>query len=386
MTDLGSLPLRLGIIGGGQLGRMMAIAAHQLGIVTSVLHPSDRCPAAPVSEIYVGQWTNRADLWTWAQQVDVVTLEHEFTPADDLLWLAERGAIVRPGGEVLGIIQDKWQQRDHLRRAGLPVPDYLAVDSRADLDLAVETLGLPIAIKTRRQGYDGHGTAIARTPSDLDAIWDRFSAGQPNPRNLLMAEAFVPFASELAVMVARRPNGNRVSYPVTVTVQENYVCDRTLTPAPIPAEAAQQAQEMAEAAVAAVHAMGIVGVEMFLHADGKISINELAPRPHNSGHYTIDACATNQFEQHVRAVLDLPLGNPAAIAPAAVTVNLLGTRVDDNLTVPLERALEVSNVHLHWYGKADSRPGRKLGHITAIAATLDDALARAIAARQSLYL
>lgn len=386
MAELRSLPLRLGIIGGGQLGRMMAIAAHQLGITTSVLHPSDRCPAAPVSEIYVGEWTNREDVWNWAQQVDVITLEHEFTPAEDLLWLSERGALVRPDGKVLGIIQDKWQQRQHLRQEGLPVPDFLAIASRTDLDMAAEALGLPIAIKTRRQGYDGHGTAIARSLNDFDAIWDKFAAGTSEPGNLLMAEAFVPFESELAVMVARRPNGDRVSYPVTVTVQKNYVCDRTLTPAPIPPETANRAREIAEAAVEAVGAVGIVGVEMFLSADGKILINELAPRPHNSGHYTIDACATSQFEQHVRAVLDLPLGSPEAIAPAAVTVNLLGTRADDRVTVPLETALSLPGVHLHWYGKAESRPGRKLGHITAIAPTLDEAERNAIAARQSLNL
>ncbi|MEO1133197.1 MAG: 5-(carboxyamino)imidazole ribonucleotide synthase [Cyanobacteria bacterium J06639_1] len=386
MAELGSLPLRLGIIGGGQLGRMMAIAAHPLGMTASVLHPSDRCPAAPVSEIYVGEWTNREDLWNWAQQVDAITLEHEFTPAEDLLWLAERGAIVRPGGEVLGIIQDKWQQRQHLQNAGLPVPEFLAIATRADLDLAAEKLGLPIAIKTRRQGYDGHGTAIAHSPDEFDAIWTKFTAGISEASNLLMAEAFVPFESELAVMVARRPKGDRVSYPVTVTVQKNYVCDRTLTPAPIPPEMARQAREIAEAAVEAVGAIGIVGVELFLHSDSKISINELAPRPHNSGHYTLDACATSQFEQHVRAVLDLPLGNPDAIAPAAVTVNLLGMREDAHPTVPLAKALSLPDVHLHWYGKAESRPGRKLGHITAIASSLEEAERKAIGARQSLNL
>ncbi|MEO0800660.1 MAG: 5-(carboxyamino)imidazole ribonucleotide synthase [Cyanobacteria bacterium J06642_2] len=386
MADLGSLPLRLGIIGGGQLGRMTAIAAHQLGIATSVLHPSDRCPAAPVSQVYVGQWTHRDDLWAWAQQVDVITLEHEFTPADDLLWLAKRGAIVHPGGNVLSVVQDKWRQRQHLKQAGLPVPEFLTIDTRADLDVAAEKLGLPLAIKTRRQGYDGHGTAIASTIADLDSIWTKFTANQPDTRGLLMAEAFVPFKAELAVMVARRSNGERVSYPVTVTVQENYVCDRTLTPAPIPLETATRAREIAEAAVEAIDAIGIVGVELFLSADGRVSINELAPRPHNSGHYTIDACATNQFEQHIRAALDLPLGNPEAIAPAAVTVNLLGTQATNALKIPLEKALSLTDVHLHWYGKVESRPGRKLGHITAIASTLDEALSRATQARASLNL
>jgi 5-(carboxyamino)imidazole ribonucleotide synthase len=377
-------PITLGIVGGGQLGRMMAIAAHRFGLDVSVLHPSADCPAAPVSQVYVGNWTNREQLGEWAQQLDVVTLEHEFVSADDLDWLASRGINVRPGGKTLGIIQDKWLQRHHLQQAGLTVPSFRAVDSLADLENAAEVIGWPLVVKTRRLGYDGHGTAIARNFEDLERLWQQFNPSDTNPTGRLLAEAFVPFEKELAVMVARRPNGDCASYPVTETVQKDYICDYTLTPAVLAPEIERKARDAAIAAVRAVESLGAIGVELFLTSDGTVWVNELAPRPHNSGHYTLDACVTDQFEQHVRAVLDLPLGATDLVVPCVVMANILGTRTFQNEIPNLSEVLKLPHVHLHWYGKRDGRVGRKLGHMNAIAANLDTALDRALKARDSL--
>ncbi|MEM9568568.1 MAG: 5-(carboxyamino)imidazole ribonucleotide synthase [Cyanobacteria bacterium P01_E01_bin.34] len=379
-----SLPLTLGIIGGGQLARMTAIAAAPLGIRVSVLHPNDDCPAAPVSEVFVGKWTERDDLETWAKTVDVVTLEHEFVAAADLSWLTQQGHCVWPSGTTLELIQDKWRQRSHLLQAGLPVPRFRAIDSLAELRNTQREWDGPLVVKTRRLGYDGHGTAIARKPDELQSIWQMLCLDGREAANTLMVEEFIPFERELGVMVARRRNGDCACYPVTETVQENYVCARTITPAPISKELHQKAESVAIAAVQAVESVGVVGVELFLTESGDVLVNELAPRPHNSGHYTLNGCVTSQFEQHVRAVLDLPLGSTELLAPSVVMANVLGTRDSDCRGIPLAGVLQETDTYLHWYGKADNRPGRKLGHVNAIADNVEVAIERAERARQSL--
>ncbi|MEM8715868.1 MAG: 5-(carboxyamino)imidazole ribonucleotide synthase [Cyanobacteria bacterium P01_G01_bin.4] len=379
-----SLPLTLGIIGGGQLARMTAIAAAPLGIRVSVLHPSDDCPAAPVSQVFVGKWTERDDLEAWAKTVDVVTLEHEFVAAADLSWLTQQGHSVWPSGATLELIQDKWRQRSHLLQAGLPVPTFRAIESLAGLKSTQREWDGPLVVKTRRLGYDGHGTAIARKPDELESIWQMFCLDGSEAADTLMVEEFIPFERELAVMVARRRNGDCVCYPVTETVQKNYVCDRTITPAPIPQELRQEAEAVAIAAVQAVESVGVVGVELFLTESGDVLVNELAPRPHNSGHYTLNGCVTSQFEQHVRAVLDLPLGSTELLAPSVVMANVLGTRDSDCRGILLAGVLQEPDTYLHWYGKADNRLGRKLGHVNAIADTPELAIERAERARRSL--
>lgn len=355
--------MRVGIIGGGQLARMLAIASHPLGIAPVVLHPEADCAAAPLAQVVVGDWRDRRSLLRLAERVDLVTCEHEFTAAADLLWLAEQGVVVRPGGHTLALIQDKFRQRQHLAAAGLPVPEHTESNP--------QSLSFPLVLKTREQGYDGRGTAVIPNAAVLETQRQQWQ-GQPH-----YFEAYIPFTQELAVMVARRANGDVVSYPVTTTVQQNYVCDHTLTPAAIATEAAERATTVAIQAVEAVGAVGIVGVELFLTATGEIFINELAPRPHNSGHYTIEGCATSQFEQHLRAICDWPLGS-VALRGAVAMVNLLGS---EKVPHQPSQTLDGSDTHLHWYGKG-YRPKRKLGHITAIAIDLDTAQAHAFAARQ----
>ncbi len=363
---------------------MMAIAAQQMGIGVSVLHPSADCSAAPVSDVCVGDWTKREDLLGWAEAVDVITLEHEFVAAADLDELVRRGTPVWPQGRSLECVQDKWLQRSHLQAAGLPVPQFRAVDSWADVQLAVAELGLPLVLKTRRMGYDGHGTAIARSHQELESIWARFCPPDMEPLGQLLAEEFVPFEQELAVMAIRRRNGDCRSYPVATTVQKNYVCDYTIAPAAIPRAVGEKAQEIAIAAVRAIESVGAIGVELFLTKSGDVLVNELAPRPHNSGHYTLNGCATNQFEQHVRAVLDLPLGSTELLVPAVAMANIFGTRQGANVSLPLDAALVPAGVYLHWYGKSAERPGRKMGHLNAIASSIDRARDAAIEARDAL--
>lgn len=354
--------MRVGIIGGGQLARMLAIASHPLGITPVVLSPEADCAAAPVAQVVVGDQRERRALLRLAERVDLVTLEHEFVAAHDLLWLAEQGISVRPGGKTLALIQDKLRQHHHLAAAGLPLADYKESDP--------QTLGFPLVLKAREAGYDGHAVAIIPNAAVL-ATFQKQWRSKPH-----YFEAYIPFSQELAVMVARRANGDVVSYPVTTTVQHNHVCDHTLTPATVATELAERATALALQAVEAVEAVGIVGVELFLTSAGDILINELAPRPHNSGHYTLEGCVTSQFEQHLRAICDWPLGS-VALRGSVVMANLLG--VDKPLSPPAQ-ALDSSDTHLHWYGKGH-RPQRKLGHITAIATDLDTAKAQAFAAR-----
>ncbi|MGK7908880.1 MAG: 5-(carboxyamino)imidazole ribonucleotide synthase [Synechococcus sp.] len=381
-----SLPFTLGIIGGGQLARMTAIAAAAMGVKVSVLHPTEDCPAASVSEVFVGEWTDRQDLERWVRLVDAVTLEHEFVAASDLHWLAQQGRQVWPAGRTLELIQDKWRQRSHLQQAGLPVPQFQAIDSFAELEGLQREWGGPLVVKTRRLGYDGHGTAIAHKPQELERIWQLFCPSGIEAEGLLLAEEFIPFEHELAVIVARRRNGDCTCYPVTETVQENYVCDLTVTPARIPEMMQENAKDIAISAAEAVGVVGVVGVELFAVESGEILVNELAPRPHNSGHYTLNGCATSQFEQHVRAVLDLPLGSTDLLVPSVVMANILGTRDSNCKYIPLAGALQEPNTYLHWYGKSFARPGRKLGHINALAETAELALKRADRARNSLDL
>ena len=363
---------------------MTAIAAAQMGLQVSVLHPSQDCPAAVVSEIVVGEWTKREDLLRWGQTVNAITLEHEFVAAPDLDWLAQQGMPVWPTGTTLALIQDKWRQRSHLQQAGLPVPKFRAIESLAQLEATQREWGGPLVVKTRHLGYDGHGTAIARKPAELQQVWQQFCPQGTDETGKLMAEEFIPFERELAAIVARRRNGDCVSYPITETVQEHYVCDRTITPAPIAPQGRQKAEEIAIAAAQAVDAVGVMGVELFLLESGEVLVNELAPRPHNSGHYTLNACATSQFEQHLRAVLDLPLGSTELLAPYVVMANILGTRNSDCRHIPLAGVVQEPDTYLHWYGKSSGSPGRKLGHVNAFANTPELAYTRADRARKSL--
>ncbi len=374
-------PLRIGILGGGQLARMTADAAARLGLTTIVIDPEEDAPAGQVTRQIVGPLTRGAALEKLAQEIDVATLENEFVDLEALTYLAHHGVMVRPSIHTFRSILDKLVQRARMAAAGLSAAPFAAIESPEDAASFGARHGWPVVLKTRSQGYDGRGVAIARDAGELPAAWQRLGAGA----RPLLAEGFVDFTRELAVMVVRNAHGDMLAYPVVETVQEDYVCRLVRAPADVPEETAARAREVATRAVAAVEGIGVHGVELFLGSDGRVSVNEIAPRPHNSGHYTIDACVTSQFENHLRAVVGLPLGPVAMTAPAAVMVNVLATR-HGNAGDRCSGVFERDGARVHLYGKRELRPGRKMGHVTAVGATLEEAERRATQAAASLEL
>lgn len=366
---------RLGIVGGGQLAKMTALAGLQLGCDVVVLERNSYSPAAHLaSHSIVGDWDSPEALVRLASLVDVVTLENEFVDSASLHALEEFGYPLFPTASSIALVQDKLLQKQTLAAAGLPVPRFVAVDNAAEIAEAARDFGWPMLLKARRNAYDGKGNVTVRSPEESAAAWTRL--GGDRGRTLYL-EAFCAFATELAVIVVRGRDGQTATYPVVETVQRDHVCHLVQAPAPIPAEVAARATALAREAVAAVGGIGSFGVEMFLTHAGEVVINELAPRVHNSGHYTIEACVCSQFENHVRAVLGWPLGDTRMVAPAAVMVNLLGTEKGLGHPHGLANALAVAGAHVHVYGKAMTGPGRKMGHVTALGATLDEARASA---------
>ena len=373
---------RLGIIGGGQLARMLALAAQPLGCTVVTLERSPHYPAAAVAtEALVGDWNTLPPLQELASRVDVVTLENEFVDAGLLAALEQAGHRVWPTSRTLAVVQDKLIQKETLRAAGLPVPRLRDTPDLAALAEAAREFGYPFLLKARRNGYDGKGNVTVRTASELDAAWRRLGGDRGNP---LFAEAYCPFERELAVIITRAADGREAFYPVVDTVQRDHVCHLVRAPAACSPEVRATAAGIAGRAVAAVGAVGSFGVELFQLADGSILVNELAPRVHNSGHYSIEACTCSQFENHVRAVLGWPLGSPELRAPA-VMVNLLGTGPGPGHPRGLAEALAVPGAHVHLYGKDRSAAGRKLGHVTATGATVAAAEAAALRSAGHLH-
>ncbi|MGH2457501.1 MAG: 5-(carboxyamino)imidazole ribonucleotide synthase [Chloroflexota bacterium] len=378
----GSSRPRVGILGGGQLGRMTAEAARDLGVEVTILEREAGSPAGQIvgpSHEIVGDWRDATARAALAERVDLITLESEFVAADALQWFVDRGTPVYPTPETLRVVQDKFLQKETLFRAGLAVPRFHPVRDESDLLAAGADLGWPLLLKARRLGYDGHGNVTVADPGESPAAI-RSLVGPTERRDAdldLYVEEFVRFAGEIAVMVTRGRDGSIEAYPIVDTFQQNHICHEVVAPARIPSGVAEQARRIAIQAVEAVDAVGVVGVEMFWRDDGAVLLNELAPRPHNSGHYTIEACRTSQFANHLRAVLGWPLGPVDLVAPGAAMVNLLGTRTALANPSGVEPARAVGRAYPHLYGKRDVRVGRKMGHITALGDTPEGALATA---------
>ncbi len=351
--------MRVGVIGGGQLAWMMETAARKLNIALVVQTPSNTDPAASIAAqtvlAPVADATATAEL---ASLCDVITFENEFVDLPALFRLAEQGVQFYPRLTSLAPLLDKFDQRSFLDQIGVPVPRFTAVQALA-ADL--EQFGLPAVLKARRHGYDGQGTFVLRHPSDVDLV-----KAQPAADHWLL-EAFIPFERELAVMAARSMTGEMVIYPVVETVQKNQVCQRVYV-TPMPDAVTEQVGAIARLILERLDYVGVMGIEFFLDRDGQVLVNELAPRTHNSGHYTLDACVTSQFEQQLRAVCGLPLGSPALTCAGAVMINLLGyDTAEANYFVTRQQQLNKLSLPmcLYWYGKS-ARPGRKLGHVTVL--------------------
>jgi len=365
---------KLGIVGGGQLARMLAQSAIQLGCEVVILERKPECPAASLAcKVIEGDWDEPEQLLKLGEIAGVITLENEFVDAGSLAELEAAGHALWPTAETIRLVQDKLLQKQALVAAGLPVADFMAVADRAAVEKAGAKFGWPLVLKKRRNGYDGKGNFTLDSAADIEEAWSQLGGD----KNELYVEKFFPFALELAVMVVRSQNGEEISYPVVETIQRDHICHVVKAPVAVTPAIEAKAAEVARAAVAAVKCVGAMGVEMFLGRDGALVINELAPRVHNSGHYTIEACVCSQFENHVRAVMGWPLGSPAMRASAAVMVNLLGAGKGTGAPHGLNHALQVAGAHIHVYGKAVSAPGRKMGHVTALGRTVDEALATA---------
>ncbi|MBU6243893.1 MAG: 5-(carboxyamino)imidazole ribonucleotide synthase [Actinomycetales bacterium] len=362
----------VGMIGGGQLSRMTAAAATALGVGFRVLaaHPDE--PAAQVvRDTRLGSHDSVADVLAFADGCDVVTFDHEHVPAPVLEALEASGVAVRPGPGALFHAQDKLHMRRTLTDLGQPCPAWALVDGPADVVLFAATHGWPVVLKVSRGGYDGRGVWVVRSPDDVHAV---MATEVPSAVEWL-AEQHVPFIRELSAQVARSPHGQAVAYPVVQTTQVDGICAEVIAPAPgLDADRTVQAQRMALQIAGDLGVVGMLAVEMF-DTGSDLLVNELAMRPHNSGHWTIEGAVTSQFENHLRAVLDLPLGDPRARAPYAVMVNVLGGDVGQ-LTGAYRHVLARDPaLKVHLYGK-QARPGRKLGHVTALGDDPAELLAR----------
>ena len=385
MTDL-----TIGIVGGGQLARMMNEAATPLGLRVRLLAEAPQTAAAQVvPDTTVGNYADAATLSDFAADVTAVTFDHEHVPTGLLAELEASGTPVRPGPTALEFAQDKAAMRARLSALGVPCPAWRVVATPQELaDFAAET-GWPVIAKTSRGGYDGKGVWKVAGPQEAEAPFaalqhalgptERDTAADAPADAVIVAEEFIPFTRELSVLVARRPGGEAVAYPVTETVQRDGICHETTTPAPgLDAARAAALEALGRRIADELGVVGVLAVELMERPDGEVVVNELAMRPHNTGHWSIEGAVTSQFENHLRAVADLPLGSAALRAPVAVMTNVLGG-VNPDLVGSLNRVLADPDVRVHLYGKG-VKPGRKVGHITVLGADVDAARRSARAA------
>jgi len=369
------MALRVGVIGGGQLARMMIAPAVELGIDIRVL-AEDEGMSAQLAATAVGDYRDLDTVRRFAADVDVITFDHEHVPQEVLRALVADGVAVHPGPEALRFAQDKLDMRARLTDLGAPQPDWARVADAGGLQTFLDAHGGRGVVKTPRGGYDGKGVRVV---SAADEATDWFSALADG--DALLVEELVPFVRELAQQVARRPNGESVSYPVVETVQKGGVCAEVIAPAPgVDAEHLAEAARIGREIAEGLGVTGMLAVELFQTEDGRILVNELAMRPHNSGHWSQDGAVTGQFEQHLRAVADLPLGETTPHEDWSVMINILGGPADAGMLDRVPAALAASpQAKVHTYGKAP-RPGRKVGHVNASGSDLDAVLAEARAA------
>jgi len=366
----------VGVLGSGQLGRMFAMAARRLGYRVHTFSPDRDTPTGQVADLEVAAPYDDLDaVRAFARQVAVVTFEFENVPAATVEAAAAQ-APVRPAGRVLHVAQQRLREKGFLVEAGLPVARFVPVRSLEDLRRGLVAVGLPAVLKQAAWGYDGKGQAKLASAAEAETAWAAVGAQES------ILEAFVDFEREVSVVAARGLDGSVADYGVIENVHRHHILDVSTAPAAVPEPVAVEAGRLTRAALEALDVVGVLCVEFFVTRDGSLLINELAPRPHNSGHLTVDACLTSQFEQQLRAVCGLPLGSTERLRPAAMA-NLLGDLWAQG-EPDWAAALAFPDVKLHLYGKAEARPGRKMGHLTALAATAQDARLSVLRARDAL--
>ena len=368
-------PATIGIIGGGQLGKMLSQAAKRFGYRVIILDPMPLCPGSGLcDEHIVAEFDDPGAIAVLTKKADILTFEFENVASTPLRQAADRVAVF-PHPSTLHTLSHRVREKRAMQEIGIKVADFIFLNTDKQLTEAVAAIGLPAVLKTVQGGYDGKGQQVLRSVDDLTAL--SFSGAH-------IMEAYVPFAKEISVICVRSATGEIRSFPVAENIHRNNILHQSIIPARISESTARQATEYAERVVTGLNGVGAFGIEMFLCADGEIMINEVAPRVHNSGHYTIEACHTSQFEQHIRAICNLPLGE-TGLRRTAVMINIIGDK--DNRSARLEgitAALRIPEVNLHLYGKEELRCGRKMGHITALADSLPIAVERAETAHRCL--
>jgi 5-(carboxyamino)imidazole ribonucleotide synthase len=358
----------IGIFGGGQLAKMTTQAASVMDVETVIFANKADEPALKIAPKHlIGNWDDANLLKQFAAMCDVITLESEFVPVDILQRVEALGTPVYATSHTIEQVRDKLVQKRRMQQAGIAVPRFRPLMLASDILEAAAEFGFPLILKARTLGYDGYGNATIRRAQDIEPALKKLEGRE------LMAEEMVNFVRELAVIVTRGQDGDVRAYPVVETIQKNHICHIVRCPAAIEEATAAVATEIAVKAVEAIHGVGTFGVELFELPNNQVIYNEIAPRPHNSGHYTIEGIITSQFENHVRAVLGYPLGDVAQIAPAIVMINILGERQGKPNPDALKDMLQVGGTHVHLYGKDEIRPGRKMGHITVLGYSADGA-------------
>lgn len=367
----------VGVLGGGQLGRMLGQAARRMGYGFRVYEPEADCPAAAVADLAVAEsYDNAGSLRDFVRGIDVLTLEFENIPSA-ALEAAARGVPVRPSPQVLHICQNREREKQFLSSHGFPCAKHVVVTSAAEAAAAAAVTGFPCVLKTADFGYDGKGQCKIQSAAESAEAWAQFGT----PRAVI--EEWVGFRSEISVVCARGLDGRVECFPVSENVHRRHILDRSIVPARIDPGVAREAQRLATALARELNVRGLLAVEFFVRRDGSLLVNEMAPRPHNSGHYTLDACVTSQFEQQLRAVCGLPLGSSRLLSPV-VMVNILGDAWEGG-EPDWAALLSDGDVRLHLYGKREPRPGRKMGHFTVVKPDVDEALRAAEAAEARLF-
>ncbi len=367
-----SRPVRLGIVGGGQLGKMMAFEAKRMFMKVIILDPSKDCPASSLADkLIIGDFSDAQKIYDLSSEVDIITYEIELANATALNNLEESGFLVHPSPKTLSIIQNKYRQKKFLRENMITVPDFELVSSEEQLMYYCSNSGFPVLLKACEDSYDGRGNYLIRSENEISKALIYFSGRQ------CMVEKFVNFKKEISIMVARNLSGNISYFPIAENIHENHILKTSIIPARISKETEGKAIDLAIMTMKSLKGSGIFGIEMFVDEEDNVLINEIAPRPHNSGHYSIEACSISQFEQHIRAILDYTLLQPTLLSDA-VMINILGP---DNYTGPYEIAgidelFAIPGAKIHIYGKLETKPNRKLGHVTIVSNNLDPILTK----------
>lgn len=370
------MPKRIGIVGGGQLGRMLTQAAHKLGFTVTVLDPAPQSPAGQIADGQItADFGDEAAIRKLAAQSDFLTFEIELAGEKVLEELVREGVNINPAPATLALIKDKLAQKEFLKKWGIPTANFRAVENKKDIVKAAQEFGYPVVLKARTGGYDGRGNAVIEREDEIEAALEKLTGKE------LYVEKFVQFTKELSVIAVRAMDGKIVTYPPVETIHENSICHTVLAPAPIADVTRQWTAQLAARVMQHLEGAGAFGIEMFLEGKDKVLVNEIAPRVHNSGHHTIEAADTSQFENHIRAITGMPLGDTGMKLPAAAMVNILGDRTGPAKPQGVEEAVQAHGVNVYIYGKAETRPERKMGHVTAVADSLAAARERAEKAR-----